>query len=76
MERYAGGGHMIERFPHLASGYATHAHAQAVADFFGRQSHPALVRPTAQTVEAIELKADWAERDEAKVREFLARWQA
>jgi len=77
LKRYGAGGHMLEHFPlYAAGGFATHEMAKEIGDFFASHPHPALKRPAAQAVEAVELKADWAERDQADVASFLDTWEA
>jgi aminopeptidase N len=77
LKRYGAGGHMLERFPlYAASGFATHKMAKEIGEFFAGHPHPALKRPSAQAVEAVELKADWAERDQTDVASFLDTWEA
>jgi puromycin-sensitive aminopeptidase len=76
IERYGSGGHMLEHFPlFVGSGFATHEKAAEIKDFFATHPHPALGRPTAQAVEAVEIKADWFDRDKDAIREFLNGWQ-
>ncbi len=76
LKRYGAGGHMLEHFPlYAAGGFATHEKAKEIGDFFASHPHPALKRPAAQAVEAVELKADWAERDIADVASFLDTWE-
>ncbi len=72
LERYAAGGHMLERFPTYAGmGFATHAMAAEIKDFFDSHPHPGTKRPTAQAFESVELKADWYDRDKEKIAAFL-----
>ncbi|HSX01797.1 MAG TPA: M1 family metallopeptidase [Candidatus Saccharimonadia bacterium] len=76
IERYGAGGHMLSYFPHfVGSGFASHAKASEVATFFAAHPHPAITRPVAQAVEAINLKANWAERDQAQLVQALTTWQ-
>ncbi|HVQ44656.1 MAG TPA: M1 family metallopeptidase [Candidatus Saccharimonadia bacterium] len=76
LERYGAGGHMLEHFPlFVGAGFATHAKAAEIRDFFDSHPHPALGRPTDQAVESVELRADWADRDAAAVAAFLADWE-
>jgi aminopeptidase N len=75
IKRYGAGGHMIERFPtYASSGFASHTMAEEIKTFFEAHPHPATKRPTAQAVEAVELKADWYDRDKLKIRSFMAEW--
>jgi puromycin-sensitive aminopeptidase len=75
IRRYGAGGHMLERFPlYAASGFATHEMAKEIGDFFDGHPHPATKRPTQQAVEAVELKADWYDRDKLKIATFLDKW--
>ncbi len=77
LKRYGAGGHMLENFPlYAAGGFASHEMAREIGDFFASHPHPALKRPAAQAVEAVELKADWADRDQADVEGFLNTWEA
>jgi len=76
LKRYGAGGHMLEHFPlYAAGGFATHEKAKEIGNFFASHPHPALKRPAAQAVEAVELKADWSERDQADVASFLDNWE-
>ncbi len=76
IERYGGGGHMLDRFPlYTASGFATHAMAQEIKAFFDAHPHPTLGRPVAQAVEGVELKADWFDRDAEAITGFMAEWE-
>ncbi len=73
VRRYGDGGHMLDRFPlYAGSGFATLAMAKEIGEFFEQHPHPTTKRPTAQAVEGVELKADWAERDHASIAAFLA----
>jgi len=75
LQRYGEGGHMLERFPvYVAWGFATHEMAKQIGEFFKAHPHPVLERPAAQAVEAVELKADWYERDQDKIVAFLKDW--
>jgi len=77
LSRYGSGGHMLEHFPlYAAAGFATHDIAIEIGDFFASHAHPATKRPAAQAVEAVELKADWCDRDMADVATFLDKWEA
>jgi puromycin-sensitive aminopeptidase len=76
LERYGGGGHMLDHFPtYVGAGFATHERAAEIKAFFEAHPHPAIVRPTAQAVEAVELKADWYDRDKLKIRTFADKWE-
>jgi puromycin-sensitive aminopeptidase len=76
-KRYGAGGHMLERFPlYAGSGFATHAMAAEIKEFFGAHPMPATKRPTAQAVEGVELKADWYSRDKLKIKNFVDDWAA
>jgi aminopeptidase N len=77
LERYGAGGHMLEYIPQFVGGaFATHDKAKAVGEFFAANPHPSIARPAAQAVEAINLKADWYERDQAEIRTFLDSFEA
>jgi len=77
VERYGAGGHMLERFPqYAADGFAAHEMAQEIKAFFEGHPHPTTKRPTAQAVEALELRADWYQRDKDKIVAFLDNWKA
>jgi puromycin-sensitive aminopeptidase len=77
VKRYGAGGHMIERFPvYAASAFATHEMAEAIREFFAAHPHPSITRPVAQAVEAVELKADWYQRDQDKIARFMDQWEA
>lgn len=77
LERYGGGGHMLEHFPtYVGAGFATHDKAREIKEFFAAHPHPAIGRPVAQAVEAVELKADWYDRDQEAVRTFVKAWRA
>jgi aminopeptidase 2 len=76
IRRYGAGGHMLERFPiYAGSGFATHKMAEEIGEFFDSHPHPATKRPTQQAVEAVELKADWYDRDKLKIQTFLETWE-
>jgi puromycin-sensitive aminopeptidase len=75
IRRYGAGGHMLERFPlYASSGFATHDMAHEIGEFFDGHPHPATKRPTQQAVEAVELKADWYDRDKLKIQNFMDTW--
>ncbi len=77
VERYGGGGHILDHLPlYVGSGFATHAMAKEIRDFFAEHPHPSIKRPSAQAVEAVELKADWYERDKPTIAAFLDHWKA
>ncbi|MDB5178767.1 MAG: hypothetical protein JWN01_710 [Patescibacteria group bacterium] len=77
IKRYGAGGHMLERFPTYAGmGFATHAMAAEIKEFFESHPHPATKRPTAQAVEGVGLKADWYDRDKLKIQTFIDEWKA
>ncbi|HEX3082381.1 MAG TPA: M1 family metallopeptidase [Candidatus Saccharimonadia bacterium] len=77
LERYGGGGHMLERFPTYAGmGFATHEMAAEIKAFFAKHTHPGIKRPAAQAVESVELKADWYDRDKAEIMTFIKEWSA
>jgi hypothetical protein len=66
---------MLERFPlYASSGFATHDMAHEIGEFFDGHPHPATKRPTQQAVEAVELKADWYDRDKLKIQNFMDTW--
>ena len=76
VKRYGDGGKMLDRFPHYAaSAFATHKMANEIKDFFESHPHPSTSRATPQAVETVELKADWADRDMGKIREFVTEWR-
>lgn len=75
VRRYGEGGHMLDRFPlYAGAGFATHERAKEIKDFFAQHPHPAITRPVAQAVESVELKADWYDRDKAKIQAFADEW--
>jgi len=77
LSRYGSGGHMLEHFPlYTAAGFATHEMAAQIGEFYASHAHPATKRPAAQAVEAVELKADWCDRDAADVAGYLDKWEA
>jgi len=77
IRRYGEGGHMLDRFPlYAGGGFATHEMAKEIGEFFGTHPHPAIARPVAQAVESVELKADWYERDKAKIEKYVSEWES
>jgi puromycin-sensitive aminopeptidase len=77
LKRYGGGGHMLDHFPtYVGAGFATHEKAKEIGAFFTAHPHPAIGRPVAQAVEAVELKADWYERDRDAITAFIKGWSA
>lgn len=77
VDRFGEGGHMLDRFPGFpGDAFASHAKATEVRDFFAKHPHVLVNRPAAQAVEAIEMKADWYDRDAADIRAFLSNWEA
>jgi puromycin-sensitive aminopeptidase len=72
VKRYGGGGHLLSYIPGAVGGaFNTHDKAAEVEDFFAKNPHPSIERSVKQATERINHKADWAERDGAKLSKFL-----
>lgn len=71
VKRYGQGGHLLSYVPQSLGIFATHAKADEVTDFFATHQAPGIERNVRQAVERIRLQADWFERDQVKVNEFL-----
>ncbi len=79
LKRYGAGGHMLDNFPHYAGmSFSSRKLAAELGAFFSapENTHPATVRPTAQAVEAINLRAAWYERDKAAIEALLTEWES
>ncbi len=77
VERYGGGGHMLDAIPQYAGlAFATKNAAREVESFFAQHHHPSITRPVAQAVESIRIRAAWYDRDQSAIEAFLDNWEA
>ncbi len=72
IERYGHGGHLLSYVPQGLGVFADHQHADDVAKFFATNPAPGIERTVKQAVERIRLQADWFERDEAALKNYLS----
>ena len=77
LERYGAGGHMLEHFPlYVGSGFSSHEMAADMRAFFTKYANPTTDRPAAQAIEGVELRADWYDRDQRSITDFMSQWEA